>query len=115
MAPLPLPFPRLPAPPFAFGLIPGPREVVLVLLVVLALYGRAGSRLLWSTPYGRLLAPWAQVVRGASAAARPGGPAAPSKSPRRGRLFWVLTLTAAAAALAWIATRIAIHNAVSVY
>jgi hypothetical protein len=105
-------------PVLGFG-IPGVREVVLVLLVALALYGRAGSRLLLSTRTGRSLGPWARLLRTAftpAPAARPGprrGPVADGKSlPRpRGRLFWALALTAAAAVAAWVATRAVIHSA----
>jgi hypothetical protein len=91
-------------------LIPGPREVVLIALVFLALYGRSGARLLMMTRYGRSVQPWLRLV-GLGAKARPKAsrPAAVAARPwRRGRWFWAFTLVAAAAAAAWVATRMAI-------
>lgn len=94
----------------AFG-IPGLREVVLVGLVALALYGRGGSKLLMATRHGRTLQPW---LKAAGIVPRPGaGPGVSSKPPSRrrpGRLFWALTLTAAAAVAAWVATRMVVMN-----
>src|SRR5262249_43912556 len=96
-------------PVFGFG-IPGLRGVVLVALVALALYGRAGSRLLLSTRTGRAVGPWGRLLRMAVTPAsaadprrRPAPPGGPSKPPRRrpqGRLFWALALIAAAAVAA---------------
>jgi hypothetical protein len=100
----------------AFG-IPGLREVVLVALVALALYGRSGTRLLMATRYGRSLHPW---LRLAGLAPRP--QARPSPATRtaaatgtgtrrqHGRWFWALVLTASAAVAAWVATRIVIQS-----
>lgn len=125
---------------FAFG-IPGPREIVLVGLVVMALYGRNGARLLMHTPYGRSLQPWLRLLGVGSrpatsaratptatatttttASRRAGGrsadrsqptPTAPGPRRRHGRLFWALTITAAAALAAWVATRVVILSGVS--
>jgi len=95
------------APVFAFG-IPGLKEIVLVGLVALALYGRNGSRLLMATRYGRSLQPWMRLV-GVVPRARPTPHASTRPAPRRrGRLFWALTLMAAAAVAAWVATRMVI-------
>ena len=100
----------------AFG-IPGLKELVLVGLVALALYGRGGSRLLMATRHGRALQPW---LTAAGIVPRPGqgttspASAAPAKTkaPRRGygRLFWVLTISAAAAVAAWVATRMVVMS-----
>lgn len=91
-------------------LIPGPRELVLVAMVALALYGRSGARLLQTTRYGRSIAPWVNLVRPPSARRKATSKVATAR-PRRGRLFWTLALTFAAAAAAWIATCFAILRA----
>ena len=90
---------------FAFG-IPGFRGIVIIAVVALLFYGRSGSRLLALTPYGRALRPWLGLLPTARPAPGP-APVAPPKP--RGRLFWALTLTAAAALAAWVATRVVIH------
>ena len=91
----------------------GLKELVLIGLAVLVLYGRSGVS---SHPYVRVLRPWLSPVR------RPGyGPrrdpgaaqdAAPTRSNglRGDRLFWFLTILAAAAVAAWIVTRILIAS-----
>ncbi|MCA1686561.1 MAG: hypothetical protein LC745_11425 [Planctomycetia bacterium] len=86
-------------------------------LVALALYGRSGSRLIRSTRYGRTIDPWLNLVRVRPRAGGPGArrgasppPAPTSEWWRQGRLFWALTLTAAAAVAAWVATRIIVLN-----
>lgn len=97
----------------AFGLIPGPRELLLVMVVVLLLYGRSGSRLLMATPYGRRFAPWINLAQ--RVAPRPARPA-----PVRARRFWLprtwwswaLVLAGLGIASAWVALRISVHNAV---
>jgi hypothetical protein len=106
----------------AFG-IPGPREVGLIVLVVLALYGRSGTRLLMATRYGRSLQPWLRLVgvgERSPAGSRPGAsvdrPRAGSlsRSPSwlgQGRWFWAFALAFAALAAAWVATRIVVMNA----
>jgi hypothetical protein len=95
--------------------VPGLREIVLVVLVALALYGRSGSRLLMGTRYGRSLAPWISLVRtsvGRGSASQSTQQTAPSRLfAGHGRLFWFLVFFAVAAALAWIATRAAILSA----
>lgn len=120
-----------PAPLLGFFLIPGPRELVLVVVVGLALYGKVGSRLLMSTRYGRVVAPWLRLARASfgpktnpvpahgrtranpypPTANADTQPPAPRRRLRRGRLFWVIALATAAALAAWYATRIAIHSA----
>lgn len=108
-------------------LIPGLREVVLVVIVALALYGRGGHRLLMATKYGRSVAPWLRLVRiPERSRARFGGrgrPASPEREPkgvaawwllRRGRWFWALALTFAAGMAAWVATRVVIHASAGV-
>lgn len=102
----------------AFG-IPGLREVVLIALVALALYGRGGSRLLMATRYGRSLQPWMRIAglapRGPGAAPSPSGrkTATQAVSRRHGRLFWALTLLAAVALAGLLATRIVVLNNLS--
>lgn len=96
----------------AFG-IPGPRTVAVVAVVVLALYGRSGTRLLMMTRYGRSLQPWlrlAGIGTPAAARRRAARDAAPTAvAPRRhGWVFWALALTAAAAVAALIATRLVV-------
>jgi hypothetical protein len=112
---------------FGFFLIPGPRELVLVVVVAMALYGKFGSRLLMSTRYGRMVGPWIRLAqssfgttakpaptRSARAAAVDDPQIRPRPEPhtpgRQGRLFWALALTAAVAVAAWVATRMVIHN-----
>ena len=82
----------------------GLKELVLIGLAVLVLYGRVG---LSSNPYVRAVRPWLSPTR------RPGyGPATKSKPGlglgRGDRLFWFLTIVAAAAVAAWVVTRILI-------
>jgi hypothetical protein len=106
-APLTLPL------PVSLGfLVPGLKEVVLVALVALALYGRSGTRLLRMTPYGRSIEPWLRLVRPPSQARarRQGGGPAPKTRRPRGAWFWALALTVGAAAVAWIATRVAVYT-----
>ncbi|MGE3821183.1 MAG: hypothetical protein AB7I30_17355 [Isosphaeraceae bacterium] len=104
-------------------LIPGAKEILLVVLVALALYGRGGSRLLMTTRYGRMLSPWvrvAETARPKQGGSRRGGRTAasaskvePTTSRPKGRLFWALALIAAALAAAWVATRVVIQHAAS--
>jgi hypothetical protein len=85
--------------------LPGWRELVLVALVTLALYGRSG---LFRSRHLRLLRPWidrpaANSSRAHSATTAPGT----SGQPRRGdgRVYWALVITASVAVAAWIVTR----------
>ena len=99
----------------AFG-IPGAREIVLVALVALALYGRAGSQVLMATRHARVLPWWVRLLRPTTAHSRER--ASPSKiakplSKPRGRLFWALALAFAAAVAAWVATSVVIHGTVA--
>jgi hypothetical protein len=97
----------------------GIRELFIVALVALALYGRSG--VLKSERFQSIW-PWVAPVRRPSASARRGrsGPAAATHAqadsePRRGRvprfvlqgnrLYWFLTILAATAIAAWIVTR----------
>jgi hypothetical protein len=93
-----------------FGVIPGLREIVLLALVTLVLYGRTG---LQAARRGRGLPPWLSPVirRTAPAAARGRAPtetdrAAAARSARQAdRVFWFLAIVAATAVAAWIVTR----------
>lgn len=108
-----------PVPLLAFGLIPGPRELILVILVALVLYGRSGVRVLESSRRGKPVSPWVRMLRAAvsptpahrrkAAAARAGTAQAPPRKPGQGRLFWAFTLIAAVAVAAWIAARVVMH------
>jgi hypothetical protein len=103
-----------------FG-VPGLREILVVGMVILALYGRNGSRLLMATKSGRTLAPWLDLVRiptGTRTGGRkagesrrgPSSPPTPASAPKRpGRFFWALALMAAAAGAAVVATRMVIQ------
>ncbi len=75
-------------------LIPGLREVVLVAIVALVLYGRGGHRLLMATKYGRSAAPWLRLVRiPEQSKARWGGrgqTASPKREPRGIAAWWLL-------------------------
>ncbi|WP_406697617.1 hypothetical protein V5E97_02015 [Singulisphaera sp. Ch08] len=81
----------------------GPRSIALIVMVVLALYGRSG---VLQTRQARAILPWLTPARRApgSAATPPSRPAA-----RLGlggdRTFWFFTILAAAALAAWIVTR----------
>jgi len=94
----------------------GLKELIMIGLVALALYGRSGSRLIRSTRYGRTIDPWLNLVRvrpRAQPNPRRGQSPAPPPAPpaslwRQGRVFWALALTAAAAVAAWIATRVVV-------
>ncbi|SIO44891.1 hypothetical protein SAMN05444166_4817 [Singulisphaera sp. GP187] len=85
----------------------GPRSIALIVMVVLALYGRSG---VLQTRQARAILPWLTPARRA-----PGSAAAPAQTPpsrpaaRFGlggdRTFWFFTIMAAAALAAWIVTR----------
>jgi hypothetical protein len=97
----------------------GIRELFIVAVVALALYGRSG--VLKSERFQSIW-PWVAPVRRPTTAARRGRPnsaaavhANPNPEPRRGRvprfvlqgnrLYWFLTILAATAVAAWIVTR----------
>jgi hypothetical protein len=110
---VPWPWPTPLTQPIALGfLVPGLKEVVLVALVALALYGRSGTRLLRMTRYGRSIEPWLRLVRPPSQARRQRSGPAPTPGARRprGPWFWALALTVAAMAVAWVATRVAVYT-----
>ena len=88
----------------------GLKEIVMIGLVALALYGRSGSRLIRGTRYGRTIDPWLNLVRVRPRAQDPRRPPPAPAPKRQGRLFWALALTAAAAVAAWVATRMLIHS-----
>jgi hypothetical protein len=95
----------------------GLRELAIVALVLLVLYGRTGAVVMRSKSFERIR-PWLSPVRReprrarASAFNHSAGPS-PAKWPLRldgNRLFWVLTILAAVAVAAWIATRVIIAS-----
>jgi hypothetical protein len=95
---------------WAFLGVPGLREIALLAVVVLVLYGRSGVQV--ARRGGGLLPWWLSPVRRTPASAvrarRHGptpSPAATAASWRRDRLFWFLALIAATAVGAWIVTR----------
>ena len=120
----------VPLPLLAFGLIPGPREILLIMLVALVLYGRSGVRVLQTDRSGRPVSPWVRLLRRlfspvpahsrrrkaeqAAAAARSKARSTAIEEPvpsSHGRFFWALALIAAVAVASWIATRAAMHFA----
>jgi hypothetical protein len=95
---------------WAFLGLPGLREMALLAVVVLVLYGRSGLQV--ARRGGGLLPWWLSPVRRTPASAvrarriSPTQPsAAPAASWRRDRLFWFLAIIAATAVGAWIVTR----------
>ena len=88
---------------WAFLGLPGLREIALVVLVALVLYGRSGLR---STQH---------IRRRGSGSRRAGALCHPRRrAPRHGvrkledRAFWILAITAATAVAAWMVTRMMI-------
>ncbi len=76
-----------------WGLLPGPRELLLVALVVVTLYGRSETA---RHGFARLVRPWK---------ARPdGAKGRPASSWMADRWFVVLAASAAAAVAAWVVT-----------
>jgi hypothetical protein len=108
-------------PLLAFGLIPGPRELFLVVVVALVLYGRSGSRVLIASRRGQPPSPGVRMLRrvlGLPVDPRPRRGATPRAEPAAttggsSRLFWALTLIAAVAVAALVVTRALIHSAVT--
>jgi hypothetical protein len=116
-------FGLMPVPLLAVGLIPGPRELLLVIVVALVLYGRSGTRVLIGSQQGRPPSLGVRLLRrvlglpvnpkprrraGAASDAAV-TVAAPPTMP--GRLFWALTLIAAVAVAALVATHVIVHHA----
>lgn len=101
-------------PVFAFGLVPGPRELVLVIIVALVLYGRSGVRVIQAARSGQPMNPWLKLVRTALVPSR-SGQSRPQARPARGqgRFFWALALIAAVGVAAWVAARAVMHAAAS--
>ena len=97
------------------GGVPGLKEIALVALVVVVLYGRSGLQV---ARRGGGLPPWLSPVRRTSASAARGRTQARSQaasaaeSPWRGdRLFWFLAIIAATGVGAWVVTRTLIVSA----
>ena len=97
------------------GGVPGLKEIALVAVVVLVLYGRSGLQV---ARRGGGLPPWLSPVRRTAASAAQVRAQARSRSttaaepPRRGdRLFWFLAIIAATAVGAWVVTRTLIVSA----
>jgi hypothetical protein len=88
------------------GGLPGLREIALLAVVVLVLYGRSGLQV---ARRGGGLPWWLSPVRRTRASAirgrRPTPSPAITTSWRRDRLFWFLAIIAATAVGAWIVTR----------
>ncbi|WP_435009847.1 hypothetical protein P12x_001072 [Tundrisphaera lichenicola] len=76
-----------------WGLLPGPREWVLVAMVVVALYGRSEVA---RRGFARVLRPWTTRPPGATGQATPGW--------LNDRWFLVVAVSAAAAVAAWVVT-----------
>jgi hypothetical protein len=100
----------------------GLRELALVAIVVLALYGRSGVvrsrqfQTIW--PW---ISPARRPVAGRRSSARRDSSAVDESEPPRAagffrlegnRLFWVLTILAATAVAAWVVTRVMIAGGV---
>jgi hypothetical protein len=97
------------------AVVPGLKQIALVALVVLVLYGRSGLQV---ARRGGGLPPWLSPVRRtAASAARSRTHArsqatATAESPWRGdRLFWFLAIIAATGVGAWVVTRTLIVSA----
>jgi hypothetical protein len=104
----------------------GLREMVLVALVVVVLYGRSGvlkSRQFqtirpWISPARRTMGKSRAARASAESRARPTRDTVGDKSPRvtrsfllkGNRLYWFLTILAATAVAAWVITRVMIAS-----
>lgn len=88
----------------------GLRELLIIGMVVLVLYGRSG---VLQGDRARTILPWLSPVRRTSRrpAARPASAAVPGASLVRGhRVYWFLTILAATAVAAWVVTRTLISS-----
>jgi hypothetical protein len=95
------------------AVVPGLKQIALVALVVLVLYGRSGLQV---ARRGGGLPPWLSPIRRTAASAArdrtQAGSPAPAESPWRGdRLFWFLAIIAATGVGAWVVTRTLIVSA----
>ena len=91
------------------GGLPGLREIALVALVTLLLYGRSGLQV---ARRGRGLPPWLLPIRRTSPSATRSHAPAPAGASRWGdRTFWFLAIIAATAVAAWVVTRTLIVGA----
>ena len=90
---------------WAFLGIPGMREILVVAVVTLLLYGRSG--LLMHRRF-QALRPWLGPARREPPSPTPGRRGVGVGAGLGDRVFWALALTAAAAVVAWIATRMTI-------
>ncbi|WP_165247510.1 hypothetical protein [Paludisphaera soli] len=95
----------------------GFRELVLIAMVFLALYGRSG---VLKSERAQTVLPWITPVRRGPRRRTPPSPVASVRKrvvgaslTRGGRLFWFLTILAATAVAAWIVTRTLITSDVS--
>lgn len=92
----------------------GPRSIMVIVMVVLALYGRSG---VLRSRQARAILPWLTPTRrppggsaaGSSSGSGPGSTSKPGPAAgiglRGDRTFWFLTILAASALAAWIVTR----------
>ncbi len=96
-----------PGPVWAFLGIPGLREILVVAVVSLLLYGRSG--LLMHRQF-QAIRPWLAPARREPPRPTPArrGVGVSVGAGLGDRVFWALALTAAAAVAAWIATRMTI-------
>ncbi|APW61280.1 hypothetical protein [Paludisphaera borealis] len=92
----------------------GLKELVLIALVTLVLYGRSG---VLKSERAQTVLPWVSPVRRRP---RPGAPPKRSRSriagaflTRGNKLYWALTILAATAVGAWIVTRTLISTGAS--
>lgn len=99
------------------GAMIGIRELVLIVMVALALYGRSG---VLKTERARTVLPWISPVRRGPRRRSPPSPVAAVRRrvlgaslTRGGRFFWFLTILAATAVAAWIVTRTLITSDVT--
>ena len=90
---------------WAFLGIPGLREILVVAVVTLLLYGRSGLRM---HRQFQALRPWLGPARREPPRPTPARRGVGAKAGLGDRLFWALALTAAAAVAAWVATRMII-------
>ena len=90
---------------WAFLGLPGLREILVVAVVTLLLYGRSG--LLMHRRF-QALRPWLGPARREPPRPTPAHRGVGANAGLGDRVFWALALTAAAAVAAWIATRMII-------
>ncbi len=94
-----------PGPVWAFLGIPGLREILVVAVVTLLLYGRSG--LLMHRQF-QAIRPWLAPARREPPRPTPARRIAGVNVGPGDRVFWALALTVAATLAAWVATRMII-------